>query len=128
MKPNIITHNILIIDDVPEMLELIRLVINKVDGMKVSGIAKNGWEARLELERRRPDLILLDEILPGESAIDLLREFHTQGIPVLMITGMKEPSHEIPTHALGRLIKPGWNSVESDQKRFQNKLQDIFKK
>ena len=43
---------------------------------RVSGTAQvRDWEARLELTRRRPALVLLDEILPGESSVDFLGEF-----------------------------------------------------
>lgn len=46
--------------------------------------AYSGTEALLLLERRRPDLILLDLMLPGLSGEALLPEIH--GIPVIVVS------------------------------------------
>jgi CheY-like chemotaxis protein len=73
----------------------------------------------LELSRRRPDLVLMDEILPGESSLDLLVEIQALSIPVLLVTGVEEPTHEIPPGVAGRLKKPGWDSLKADQERFR---------
>ncbi|HUP57258.1 MAG TPA: hypothetical protein VM598_07375, partial [Bdellovibrionota bacterium] len=58
-----------------------------------------------------------DEIIPGESATDLLSEFRSEGIPVLMLTSMLKPDHQLPEGAAGRIIKPGWNSIDQDRER-----------
>lgn len=110
---------VLIIEDVHSMRELLAQVVSGIEGLKLSGQAKNVWEARLELSRRRPALVLLDEILPGESSVDLLIEMHAQSIPVLLLTGIEDPSHPIPEGALGRLVKPTWESLAADQERFR---------
>jgi DNA-binding response OmpR family regulator len=110
---------ILIVEDVDTMRYLLGIVLSDVPGMSVSGMAANGWEARLELSRRRPDIVLLDEVLPGESSIELLAELRASGIPVLMITGMESPAHPIPEGAEGRILKPGWKSVAEDRERIQ---------
>src|SRR4051812_6894459 len=109
--------SVLIVEDVDAMREMLNLVIGGIPGLVVSGLARNTWEARLELTRRRPDLLLLDEILPGESTVDLLAEFVAEGIPVLMLTSMAKPTHEVPKGSAGRLIKPGWDSLEADRER-----------
>src|SRR3989338_5192717 len=61
---------ILIVEDVDEMRHLLADAIRGVDGFEVSGTAANTWEARIEVDRRRPDLVLLDEVLPGGSGVD----------------------------------------------------------
>jgi response regulator of citrate/malate metabolism len=111
--------DILIVEDVDTMRDLLAQVVGGLAGLHVSGLARNSWEARLELSRRRPALVLLDEILPGESSTDLLSEMLEQGIPVLLLTGLSEPTHPVAAGALGRLIKPGWDTLEADSLRFQ---------
>jgi two-component system response regulator CitB len=108
---------LLIVEDVDVMRQLIAHVFDGVPGCHVSGLAANTWEARLEISRRRPDLVLLDEILPGESSLDLLRELVATGIPVLLLTGVENPTHAIPPGALGRLPKPSWDNLSKDRER-----------
>lgn len=110
---------ILIVEDVQPMLELLKLLIIGIKGLSVSGSAKSTWEARVELSKNRPDLVLLDEILPGESSLDLLKELVEQSIPTILLTGITDPSHQIPEGAKARLIKPGWDKLEKDRDRFR---------
>lgn len=110
---------ILIVEDVEEMLELLATLVSGIPGLTVSGRAKNGWEARIELGRRRPDLVLLDEILPNESTADLLTEFLDAQVPVILVTAIQNPSHAIPEGVAGRLSKPDWKTLEEGRKRFE---------
>ena len=52
-------------------------------------VARDGVEALESVSRERPDLILLDVIMPRKSGYETLRELsaHYPGIPVVMITG-----------------------------------------
>ncbi|OFZ18939.1 MAG: hypothetical protein A2X94_13400 [Bdellovibrionales bacterium GWB1_55_8] len=118
--------DVLIIEDVDPMLRLLELVFNGIPGVRVSGLAKNGWDARVEISRRRPDLILLDEILPGESGAELLEQFEQQSIPVILLTSLSNPVHGVPKNALGRLVKPGWRSVEQDRSRLTQELKSFL--
>jgi len=108
------------------MRQLLGDMISAIPGLAVSGVAQNGWEARLELTRRRPDLVLLDEILPGESAGDLLAEFHATGIPVLLLTSLEKPTHDLPPEAAGRIVKPGFDTLETDSQRFRSAIISIL--
>jgi two-component system response regulator CitB len=107
--------SVLIVEDVDEMRHLLQIVLEGIPEVRVSGLAKNGIEARLELTRRRPQVVLLDEVLPGESSQDLFQEFKEAGVPVFLMTSMESPSHEIPEGAEGRWVKPGWKSIEEER-------------
>ena len=120
-------RRVLIIEDVPEMLDLLRQVVTGLPGFQVSGLARDCAEARLELSRRRPDLVLLDEILPGESSLDLLREILEGSIPVLLMTGIENPKHPLPAGVTRRLLKPDWRSLVEDQSRFSQAMSDQMK-
>ncbi len=109
---------ILLIEDVPAMAELMSQVIERIPGVKLSAVAQNTWEARLAISRAKPDLVLLDEILPGESSGEFLKELNGEGIPVILITSMENPTHALPRGALSRLSKPGWDSFDQDCERF----------
>ena len=102
---------VLIIDDVDEMRMLIAEVLNTIPSLKLSGQAANTAEARLELERRKPDLILLDEVLPGESSLDFLAEILVEGISVILVTSLEQLPTTLPGGVLGRLKKPHWKNT-----------------
>jgi response regulator of citrate/malate metabolism len=116
---------VLIVDDVDEMAKLMETLVSGLPGVRVLGVAPNTWEARRLAQRERPDLVLLDEILPGESSLDLLAEFMAQGVPVLMITGMEEPEHPVPAGAAGRLLKPTWKTLETDRHRIAEAIHKL---
>src|SRR4051794_34929519 len=96
--------SVLIVEDVDEMRHMIDHVLQGIPGIKVSGAARNGFEARLEVSRRRPDIIFLDEVLPGESSRDLLEEFISHGICVLLMTSLESPPADLPPGVSFRMV------------------------
>lgn len=120
--PNLNVLNVLVVEDVDPMRELLKEALGRADGIRLSGAVRNTWEARREVLRRRPDLVLLDEVLPGESSVDFLQELVADGMAVVMMTGMDEREGEIPEGALARVFKPGWDTLEADSRRLRNAL------
>ena len=125
-SPPLIVISVLIIEDVEEMRELLTQVMANIPGVQLSGVAKNGSEARLEFFRRRPDLVILDEILPGESSLDLLQELVALEIPVILMTGLEPLPRKLPPGARNRISKPGWTSLEKDQLRIRKAIFEVF--
>lgn len=121
-------RSVLIIDDVDEMREMLTTLIDGLEGYKVSAACSNCVEARVEAMRRRPALVLLDEILPGESSFDLLQEFVADQLPVVLMTGVENPTHEVPSGASLRVMKPDWNSLEQDGVRLKAVFDQVLKK
>jgi len=89
--------HILIVDDEPGIRQMLIFTLSG-DGY---GCAEAGdiEEAQVSLLSRRPDLILLDWMLPGISGIDfarrLKRDARTADIPVIMLTAKTEESDKI---------------------------------
>jgi response regulator of citrate/malate metabolism len=103
--------SVLIVDDVDEMRLMLEQMVQGVPSCRVSGMVRNTWEARLEIQRRRPDLVLLDEVLPGEASLDFWEELKRDEIPTLWVTSVEKPDHELPSGSLGRLVKPDWDRL-----------------
>ena len=99
-----------IVEDVAEMGELMKLVFEGRSGEV--RLFSSGREARERLLRDRPDLLLLDEVLPGEASGDTLAEFAQAGVPIVLMTGMADRQAPVPSEALGRLAKPHWKNLE----------------
>lgn len=62
---------ILIVEDEPAIAELFRTLF-RMEGMDAE-VASSNAEAIEQLQLRRPDLILLDVMMPHESGLDLCR-------------------------------------------------------
>lgn len=82
---------ILIIEDDPHIGDLLEEVLGK-EGYGVLR-AYSGTEALLRLESCRPDLVLLDLMLPGLSGEQVLPKL--QGIPVIVVSAKADVSHKV---------------------------------
>ena len=76
--------NILIVEDDPSINELLYRNLTLVG--HVCGRAYDGAEALEQLQTQRPDLMLLDLMLPGVSGMELMRQLPEDGMPVIMLT------------------------------------------
>jgi CheY-like chemotaxis protein len=84
---------ILIIDDDPDIVESIRVVLES-QGYAV-GSAVNGLEGLTRTKQEKPDLIILDVMMPdGMDGFEVAREIkkdpQTKHIPILMLTAIKD--------------------------------------
>ena len=92
---------ILIIDDDPELRDLLRDYLTR-QGIEVSVLhGATALERRLELER--PDLIVLDLMMPGVDGLTALRHLRATGddIPVIMLTARADDVDRIVGLELG---------------------------
>jgi DNA-binding response OmpR family regulator len=78
--------HLLIVEDDPEMLDLLRKVLEK-DGYRVS-LAADGHDAALRLAADPVDLVITDLILPRGSGLELLRTIRqgSPDLPVIIVT------------------------------------------
>ena len=79
---------ILIVDDDPDMVELLRLALT--DAGYSACTATTGAEALAEAQRASPDLVVLDLLLPGINGYNvcenLRRNPATASVPIIMMT------------------------------------------
>ncbi len=80
------SSKILIVDDEPSNMDILGQELT--DRGYAIETANDGREALRKVESTRPDLIILDYMMPGLSGPDVLRELRKGGIdtPVIMIT------------------------------------------
>ena len=80
--------NILCIEDEPEMIDLIRLILNR-HGFDVQG-ANGGREGLEKVKKNPPDLILLDLMMPDIDGWEVYQQIKadekTKHIPVIVVT------------------------------------------
>jgi len=87
MRPTV-ARRVLIVDDDPGVVKLVRANL-QAEGLEVTAAA-NGAECLLAVHSQRPDLIILDVMMPvmdGFQTLRLLKERpETASIPVIMLT------------------------------------------
>jgi CheY-like chemotaxis protein len=85
-------RTVLVVDDHPATLELVESALEGLE-MEVE-TAGNGAECLLALSRKRPDLIILDVVMPVMDGFQTLQVLHqtaeTRDIPVIMLTARSE--------------------------------------
>lgn len=69
---------VLIADDHPLILAGIRRALDRSDGVEVVGEATSGPQVLAMVERRRPEVVLLDLYMPGMNGADLIAEIRRQ--------------------------------------------------
>ena len=79
---------IVVVDDAPEVVALISSTLAAAGHAVMHWDADSGFERRLTADR--PDLILLDIVMPTRDGYDLLRSIKrnpdTQSIPVVLVS------------------------------------------
>ena len=87
-----IAHNILVVDDEEDLLELVRYALTK-EGHAVTCVA-SGEEAIQLIRQQPPALIVLDLMLPGIDGLEVCRRLRadsqTRDIPIIMLTAKSE--------------------------------------
>jgi two-component system phosphate regulon response regulator PhoB len=88
---------VLIVDDEAAIREMIRVALEMAELNCIE--AATAQEAHAAIVDRRPDLVLLDWMLPGTNGIELLRRLKrdelTRDLPVIMLTAKGEEDNKI---------------------------------
>ena len=94
---------ILVVDDEPDLLELVRLTLSQ-EGFRVE-TAMDGADALAKVTALRPDLLVLDLMLPDLSGTEVCRQIRstpeTARLPVIMLTARSEEIDRIVGFELG---------------------------
>ena len=92
---------VLVVDDEPNIRELVQVAL-KFHGCAVS-TASSGMEALRQAESDRPDLIVLDVVLPDIDGFEVCRRLRAGGneVPVIFLTARDTSSDTVTGLALG---------------------------
>jgi DNA-binding response OmpR family regulator len=101
-------QRILLVDDEPRIREVVANYLRR-DGYKVE-TAVDGETARRGLAEFKPDLVVLDLMLPAVSGFEVLSEIRREGdLPVILLTARADESDRVAGLELGAddyVVKP----------------------
>ena len=93
---------IAIVNDMRMAAECLRRVLLSCPGYEVAWVAKNGAEALQLCLRDRPDLILMDMVMPVMSGAEATRQIMAQcPCPVLVVTSSLDTNAALVFETLG---------------------------
>jgi len=96
-------QRILVVEDEQQIAELLRYNLTR-EGYRVV-VADRGFEALQLLKRERPDLVLLDLMLPDVDGLDVCRRIRrdpaSEGLPIVMLTARGEEADIVAGLELG---------------------------
>jgi len=75
---------VLVVDDNAKIVEVLAEYLRAADYDVVT--AFDGTQALSQADAHRPDLALVDVMLPGVDGLELTRTFQSKGIPVILVT------------------------------------------
>jgi two-component system OmpR family response regulator len=95
-----LSANILLVDDDPGIRDVISEFLGK-HGFDVDAVEDGAGLAR-SLQKKRPDLVVLDVMLPGEDGLSLCRKLSSnEGPPIIILSAMGDDTDRIIGLELG---------------------------
>lgn len=86
--------NVLIADDSHDFTTMLNDCISLYPDIQVVGIAKNGIEVLDLLEKHKPDVLLLDIIMPEMDGLEVLRRLQSMGVQAPHVFVLSAVSNE----------------------------------
>lgn len=88
------TRRVLVVDDEPTVRDVVAQYLRR-DGHDVVEVG-DGDEALRQLVADPPDLVVLDQMLPGTDGLEILRRLRaTSDVPVIMLTALAEEGDRV---------------------------------
>jgi DNA-binding NarL/FixJ family response regulator len=112
------TVKVLCVDDNPDLGRLYRVVIDAQPGMQCVGCLDAADDLAVEVERSRPDVLLIDLTMPGKDPLLAIREL-SKSHPetrAIVFSGLDDPA------TIDRAIEAGaWGYVSKS-----SEIQDVL--
>ncbi|MDQ3463015.1 MAG: response regulator transcription factor [Actinomycetota bacterium] len=94
---------VLVVDDHPVVRQGLRSFLSSREGIEVVGEAADGEAALGELRRLRPDVVLMDLVMPGAGGVAAIRRITAEypEVRTLVLTSFSSEDDVIPAVAAG---------------------------
>ena len=94
---------VMVVEDEADIREILRNLLEE-EGFQVVAL-ETGLNIMEELIQHRPDLLLLDQILPGKTGVEAVKEVRASNgfskLPIIMVTGLSGEDDKVNALDLG---------------------------
>ncbi|MEP6752486.1 MAG: response regulator transcription factor [Candidatus Dormiibacterota bacterium] len=91
---NHVSFKVLVVDDEDHIVELARIYLTR-EGYEVEGVG-DGSQALARFSQVKPDLVILDIMLPGADGLGICKEIRKQSqVPIIMLTARDEVTDKV---------------------------------
>jgi two-component system OmpR family response regulator len=113
---------VLVVEDDAEAAEVLKAILDR-QGFKVR-LAKDGGQAQATFVMQKPDFVILDLILPGESGFEICERLkHTDdAVPILIVTAIDLPESRTLAQKVGA---DGYLTKPYDPKELVARMREI---
>jgi DNA-binding response OmpR family regulator len=88
------SFKVLVVDDEDHIVELARIYLTR-EGYEVEGVG-DGSQALARFGQVKPDLVVLDIMLPGSDGLEICKEIRKQSqVPIIMLTARDEVTDKV---------------------------------
>ncbi len=117
---------VLIAEDHPIVREGLRTLIASEPGMTLVGEAADGVEAVAQARLLRPDVILIDLMMPRKSGLEAIGEIKAiqSEVSILVLTSFSEEDQVFPAIRAGAL---GYLLKDSSPQQLLRAIQDVYR-
>ena len=115
---------VLLVDDHPELLQAVRVVLGEHDEFAVIGEARNGMEAIAQARALRPDVVLMDISMPVMNGVDATQSIHAE-LPWIQILGLSTYEKTEDPHPIELAGAVGYFQKGVDMRRLIEHLRAI---
>ncbi len=77
--------SILLVDDHAVFRDGVRMLLQSISDFSIVGEAGNGMDALSLIQDRRPDVVVLDWVMPGLSGLEVLQQMKKKGLDTHVI-------------------------------------------
>lgn len=92
---------VLLVDDSPFIRRAVERMLESLDGVRVVGVAADGREGVEETQRLRPDVVILDIVMPELNGLEAIQQImETTPTPILVLSTETRPGADVTLKAL----------------------------
>jgi pilus assembly protein CpaE len=116
---------LLIVEDVPQVAQYIRGLLNAQQSVKLLDVLTDGGRAVEQISQLRPDVVLVDSLLQGRiKGPKLVEQIHAAGlnVPVIVLTVPQNPVAVDPARGIHSVLAMPFSGFE-----LMNKVADVRK-
>jgi two-component system, OmpR family, response regulator len=116
---------VLIVEDDVDEAEVLKAILER-QGMKVR-VAKEGGQAQATFVMQKPDFVILDLILPGESGFEICERLKNTDdtVPVMIVSAIDRPDARDLAERVGA---DGYLPKPYDPQHLLGKMQEVAKR